>query len=102
MANPTYGSPNLDDATAKWDKTVNIVAERLKYLGRIVGPRILNRPMGSVPIEPEEQLADFEKARNNPAALQQIHAQRMQQMGKEQGTVDFIRWWNKNQKRTER
>ena len=94
-----YGSPGLNDPTAQIEKIVADVAEWYNRTVREIGPQLLNRPIGSVPVEPEDQLADFAKVYQDPAALQQIHAQRRQQMGEKQGDIDFVRWYTKNRKR---
>lgn len=96
---PEYGSPNLNDPTAQIEKIVNDTAEWFNRTVREIGPQLLNRPIGSVTVKPEDELADFAKVYRDPAALQQIHAQRRQQMGARQGDVDFVRWYNKNRKR---
>ena len=94
-----YGSPELSDATADLDRMVNDASKWFMEMVREIGPRVLNRPLGSVPVKPEAQLADFQAVYQDTAKLAQIHAERMQQMGQKQGTVDFIRWYKRNQKR---
>mgnify|MGYP001592565548 CR=1 FL=1 len=99
MADPVYGSPDLDDATAYFDKLVDSSSKWMKDFVREIGPQILNRPMGTVPISSNDRLADFIKVMRDPAGLQAIHAQRVQQMGMRQGTVDFIKWYQRHMKR---
>ena len=94
-----YGSPNLDDATAEWDQMIDNAGKWVKDMMREVVPQVINRPIGFVPVKPEDQLADFQRVYQNPAALAQIHAQRMQQMGQDKGTQDFIKWYKRNLKR---
>ena len=94
-----FGSPEQGDATARFEKLVNDSAQRLITFVRDKGPQILNRAPGTVPIDAEGQLLDFQEASRNPQALQAIHAQRTEQVGQRQATVELIRWFRKNQKR---
>ena len=99
MSDPKYGSPDLDDATALLERQVNEAAQWVIQTSRTAAAKLLNRPMGTVPVKREDQLTDYVQVARNPQALAKIHQERMAQMGQKQGTVDFIRWVKAHEKR---
>ena len=92
----TFGSPNLDDATALAERRVNKAKDKFMKTVREKLPELLNRPYGTVPVSKEAQQADFERIRLDVPALQQKILEFRQQYGDDMGDSEFVKWAEKH------
>ena len=67
-----FGTPDANDATAMHEKTVREAAEYAADLDEAVKDDILNRPLGSVNVSPEQRRQEWELMRDNPEHLSQF------------------------------
>lgn len=68
---------------------------------REVGPTILNRPPGTVPVSPEDQAFDYEQVHEDIAALTEKYQGFVEQLGETEGSIQFARWCKRGRKRME-
>ncbi len=69
MPNNDFGIPDARDATSQHEKTVMEAAEYIADLDRAVKDDILNRPLGSVKVSPEQRKQEWELMKDNPEHL---------------------------------
>ena len=67
-----FGSPKTRDATSQHEKTVQEAAEYAASLDDAVKEDILNRPLGSVKVAPQDRQSEYEMMRDNPEHLAQF------------------------------
>lgn len=58
--NGPYGDPGSGDATSLWERDIEWAADQYVALVRELGPQVLNRPFGSVPVSKADEQEDFE------------------------------------------
>ncbi|KKM62343.1 hypothetical protein LCGC14_1522640 [marine sediment metagenome] len=84
-----FGTPSAQDATAMHEKTVREAGEYAAELDKAVKEDILNRPLGSVKVSPEQRREEYALMRDNPEHLAQFFTdqnatvEQMIQYGKE-------------------
>ncbi len=69
---PDFGTPDAHDATAQHEKTVREAGEYAASLDKAVKEDILNRPLGSVKVTPEQRRQEYDLMRDNPEHLAQF------------------------------
>jgi hypothetical protein len=67
-----FGTPEAKDATAQHEKTVREAAEYAAGLDKAVKEDVLNRPLGSVKVSPEQRRQEYDLMRENPEHLAQF------------------------------
>ena len=67
-----FGTPEARDATAMHEKTVKEAGEYAASLDQSVKDDILNRPLGSVKVSPEQRKQEYALMRDNPEHLAQF------------------------------
>ena len=87
----TFGSPQLNDATAKREKRMALAARRVadKILE---GQQVANRPDGSIPAPIEQQLADWQAMLTNPALIAEQLARRAPVIGPEAAAKELAQF----------
>ena len=95
-----FGSPDRNDATARFEILVNTAAERMKSLSRGVAPNVLNRMPGTTLIPPDAQQREFEAMMALPDEqfAKAVTAQRElfeQVFGPSRGHAELKKLWNK-------
>ena len=88
----TFGSIQLKDATAEFEKMVEEIAEWAEEQVNQVGPTILNRPPGSKPLSKEEDHQDWMDAMMNPALLQEMFDSLASVYGVENAALEILAW----------
>ena len=68
-----FGTPNAQDATSQHEKTVQEAAEYAASLDKAVKEDVLNRPLGSVKVTPEQRKQEWELMKDNPEHLAQFY-----------------------------
>ena len=66
-----FGTPEARDATAMHEKTVQEAGEYAASLDKAVKEDLLNRPLGSVKVTPEQRKQEYALMRDNPEHLAQ-------------------------------
>ena len=69
---PKFGEPDARDATSQHEKTVQEAAEYAASLDKAVKEDLLNRPLGSVKVPPEQRKQEWELMKDNPEHLAQF------------------------------
>ena len=69
---PEFGTPDARDATAQHEKTVREAGEYAASLDKAVKEDVLNRPLGSVKVTPEQRRQEYQLMRDNPQHLAQF------------------------------
>ena len=67
-----FGTPNAQDATSQHEKTVQEAAEYAASLDKAVKEDLLNRPLGSVKVSPDQRKQEYTLMRDNPEHLAQF------------------------------
>ena len=67
-----FGTPNARDATSMHEKTVMEAGQYAAELDKAVKEDILNRPLGSVKVSPEQRREEYALMRENPEHLAQF------------------------------
>ena len=67
-----FGTPNAQDATSMHEKTVMEAGQYAAELDKAVKEDILNRPLGSVKVSPEQRREEYALMRENPEHLAQF------------------------------
>ena len=68
---PDFGTPEARDATSMHEKTVQEAAEYAASLDKAVKEDLLNRPLGSAKVSPEQRKQEWELMKDNPEHLAQ-------------------------------
>ena len=69
---PDFGTPEARDATAAHEKTVKEAGEYAASLDQAVKDDVMNRPLGSVKVTPEQRKQEYALMRDNPEHLAQF------------------------------
>ena len=72
MARKTYGTPDANDGTARFERVINRSRDRYAEIFKQAVERVAPRALGSKPVPLSEQKLEWELLRNDPAALQQF------------------------------
>lgn len=92
-SDPTYdkfGTPENIDPTAQWEKDIAAAFEESKAMAEKVMPQLINRPIGSVPIAPEDQMSDY--VMRDPNTYWQERFDRLvPMMGKEKAMIELLK-----------
>ena len=88
----TFGSPQLKDPTAGWEKMIEEVAEWTVTAVNELAPLIMNRPPGTKPKSKEEDHQDWLDAMMNPAMLQGMFGSLATTYGPENAALEMLRW----------
>ena len=64
-----FGTPGANDATSQHEKTVREAGQYAADLDKAVKEDVLNRPLGSVKVSPEQRKQEYELMRDNPQHL---------------------------------
>jgi hypothetical protein len=67
-----FGTPKARDATAMHERTVMEAGQYAADLDKDVKDDLLNRPLGSVKVTPEQQRQEWELMKDNPEHLAQF------------------------------
>jgi len=67
-----FGTPKARDATSMHERTVMEAGQYAADLDRAVKEDLLNRPLGSVKVTPEQQRQEWELMKDNPEHLAQF------------------------------
>ncbi len=67
-----FGTPSANDATSMHEKTVREAGQYAADLDTAVKDDILNRPLGSVKVTPEQRRQEWEAMKDNPEHLAQF------------------------------
>ncbi len=67
-----FGTPNARDATSMHERTVMEAGQYAADLDQAVKEDLLNRPLGSVKVSPEQRRQEWELMRDNPEHLAQF------------------------------
>ncbi len=73
MPNDDFGTPEARDATSMHEKTVQEAGEYAASLDKAVKEDILNRPLGSVKVTPEQRKQEWILMKDNPEHLAQFY-----------------------------
>ena len=86
------GSPDQDDLAASLERAGNKAFEFAEsYYNKMVG--MLDRELGSSKADPETELMDYARIRDDPQALHDTYLTPLQQrMGKGRGREEFLRY----------
>ncbi len=68
-----FGTPDARDATSMSEKTVQEAAEYAASLDQAVKEDLLNRPLGSVKVSPEQRKQEWALMVDNPEHLAQYY-----------------------------
>ena len=82
------------DPTSEHEALIRRGAEDYVRWLQEIGPQILNRPIGTEPVSPEDQLADYMSVREDPEGLRKRLEALTQQYGNPRGTFQWTRWIN--------
>ena len=85
-----YGEPKEGDATSRWDHLVEKVAVRLNERADFLVEKLLNRPVGSKKVKPEDRLQDYILIRENPEKLAQLYTEDAAKVGQGPALVRFL------------
>ena len=72
MPDDDFGTPGAQDPTSQHEKTVMEAGEYAAELDKAVKEDILNRPLGSVKVSPEQRREEYALMRENPEHLAQF------------------------------
>src|SRR3990167_7483976 len=67
MSEDKYGSPESGDATSFWDGLIEEAAHEVAQTVNEVGPTVINRPFGSVPVKAADRYTDWLLGKDDPA-----------------------------------
>ncbi len=67
-----FGTPKARDATSMHERTVMEAGQYAADLDKAVKEDLLNRPLGSVTVSPEQRRQEFELMKDNPEHLAQF------------------------------
>jgi hypothetical protein len=91
-----FGSPRLNDPTARYDRILGNAQKRADEILKSVQPAIPNRPVGSVKLSKEEEKRDFMGISHDVMALDDRLSQLIAEMGFGPGMVAFADWAKRN------
>ena len=69
---PDFGTPDAHDATSVSERAVIEAAKGDVALDKAVKESLLNRPLGSVKVTPEQRRQEYDLMRDNPEHLAQF------------------------------
>ena len=94
MTQEKFGSPELGDATAKWEEDVSYVVGQVEKFSREVMPKILNRPPGSTPKPPEVERLEHDAVAADVGAARKYWTGLLTAYGGNVGlaTHEFLAW----------
>ncbi|KKL17507.1 hypothetical protein LCGC14_2484870 [marine sediment metagenome] len=88
----TIGSPNLNDSTARLEKILNNALKRTEKMVEDIIPKVVNRPLGSEKMSPDDQLRDYLSIKDDTLMLTDRLQQMMTQEGAERGREMWADW----------
>jgi hypothetical protein len=88
----TFGSPQLKDPTAGWEKMIEEVADWGVMAVNELAPKVMNRPPGTKPKTKAEDHTDWELSMTDPARLQSIFESFAQTYGPINSALELLRW----------
>lgn len=88
----TFGSPQLKDPTAGWEKMIEEVADWTVFAVNEVAPLVMNRPPGTKMKSKEEDHTDWMNAMLDPSLLKGMFDQLAGTYGPENAALEMLRW----------
>ena len=87
----TIGSPKEDDFAAGLERSGNVAFEFAeRYLNKMQA--MMNRELGSTPVDSGTELMDYARVRHDPALLRQTYLEPlMQRFGRGRGREEFVK-----------
>ena len=96
-----YGSPGLGDGTGKWETIIEEASQRTAARVKDLGPQVINRPLGTVPVSKEDQRREWQLAISDPNVMAERYAQRSQAVGPEIAKWELLKWDEEMRKRND-
>ena len=95
----SYESSKLHDRTATHERQIEDEAGRhIEFLDNEAAT-IINRPIGSRVISETDQIEDYLTMRYSPEVLGQRYAELTQKMGPARGTIAYVDWIERMEKK---
>ena len=87
-----WGSPELEDPTARLERIFNSSLERLEHIRDNIMPAVVNRPPGSQKVSREDMLRDYGMIQGDLDGLRQRLEEMIEQYGQVEGRHQFEAW----------
>lgn len=87
-----FKQTDKSDSAGRWEGLMDRAMQRAQRILEEIGPNVLNRPPGSVPVPKGDQLRDYFRMTQDPALVAQRHQELVQQLGPERGTRALVEW----------